>query len=98
MFLRNQVEKRAVLEDLDLDLSCLGETIDEGCVTQLSHPRRHDKPFSIANDLSSRVPSTVLLGNGFNDDNFTSQLAQSGYDRDRHQRADNGEYFPMDCR
>jgi len=34
MLLRNQVEKRAVLENLDLVLLCLDETIDEGCVTQ----------------------------------------------------------------
>lgn len=33
MLLRNQVEKRAVLENLDLVLLCLDETIDEGCVT-----------------------------------------------------------------
>jgi hypothetical protein len=30
MLLRNQVEKRAVLENLDLVLLCLDETIDEG--------------------------------------------------------------------
>ena len=40
MFLRNQVEKRVVLENLDLDLLCLDETMDERCVTQLSHPQR----------------------------------------------------------
>jgi len=34
MLLRNQVEKRAVLENLDLVLLCLDETIDEGCVTR----------------------------------------------------------------
>lgn len=33
MLLRNQVEKRAVLENLDLVLLCLDETIDEGYVT-----------------------------------------------------------------
>ena len=38
MLLRNQVEKRAVLENLDLVLLCLDETIDEGCVTWSSHP------------------------------------------------------------
>ena len=38
MLLRNQVEKGAVLENLDLDLLCLGETLDEGCVTQFLHP------------------------------------------------------------
>lgn len=32
MLLKNQVEKRAVLENLDLVLLCLDETIDDGCV------------------------------------------------------------------
>jgi coatomer subunit zeta len=30
MLLRNQVEKRSILENLDLVLLCLDETIDEG--------------------------------------------------------------------
>ena len=30
--LRNQVEKRAVLENYDLVMLCLDETIDDGCV------------------------------------------------------------------
>ena len=38
MLLRNQVEKRAVLENLDLVLLCLDETIDEGYVTRSLHP------------------------------------------------------------
>ena len=32
MLLRNSVEKRGVLENLDLVLLCLDETIDDGCV------------------------------------------------------------------
>jgi hypothetical protein len=32
LLLRNQVEKRSVLENLDLALLCLDETIDEGYV------------------------------------------------------------------
>lgn len=32
MLLRNQLEKRGVLENLDLVLLCLDETIDDGCV------------------------------------------------------------------
>ena len=35
MLLRNQVEKRAVLENLDLVLLCLDETIDDGCVAPI---------------------------------------------------------------
>lgn len=33
MLLRNSLEKRAVLESLDLVLLCLDETIDDGCVS-----------------------------------------------------------------
>ena len=33
MLLRNQVEKRGVLENLDLVLLCLDETIDDGYVS-----------------------------------------------------------------
>ena len=36
MLLRNQVEKRGVLENLDLVLLCLDETIDEGYVHTLN--------------------------------------------------------------
>lgn len=36
LLLRNQVEKRAVLENLDCVILCLDETIDDGCVVLLS--------------------------------------------------------------
>ncbi|OJT06496.1 hypothetical protein TRAPUB_2655 [Trametes pubescens] len=39
MLLRNQVEKRGVLENLDIVLLCLDETIDDGYVTYSSDPR-----------------------------------------------------------
>lgn len=35
MLLRNQLEKRGVLENLDLVVLCLDETIDDGCVSAL---------------------------------------------------------------
>jgi hypothetical protein len=35
MLLRNQLEKRGVLENLDLVVLCLDETIDDGCVFSL---------------------------------------------------------------
>lgn len=38
ILLRNQVEKGTVLENPDLDLLCLEEAINEGCVIQLSLP------------------------------------------------------------
>jgi len=34
MLLRNQVEKRSVLENLDIVLLCLDETIDDGIVVE----------------------------------------------------------------
>lgn len=32
LLLRNQLEKRGVLENLDVVLLCLDETVDDGCV------------------------------------------------------------------
>lgn len=32
LLLRNQIEKRSVLENLDMVLLCLDETVDDGCV------------------------------------------------------------------
>ena len=93
MLLRNQVEKRVVLKNLDLVLLCLGGTVGERCVTQLSHPH-HNKHFSMcypSNCRSFLTSFTVSHGNGFNDDNFTSQPAQSGYGRDCHLRTDDHE-------
>ena len=66
MLLRNQVEKGAVMENLDLDLLCLEETINEGCVAHLSHPHiatTNPSPCSVrlpwANDWFFRAPPTV---------------------------------------
>ena len=112
MLLRNQVEKRAVLENLDLVLLCLDETIDEGCVTKFPHPasqRTLLRVLSICHELTTGLfafHSQYHRGNGFNDNSFTSQPAQSRYDRYRHQRADDherlpdgeGEDGPTDCR
>jgi hypothetical protein len=36
LLMRNQVEKRAVLENLDCAILCLDETIDVGCVPSTS--------------------------------------------------------------
>mgnify|MGYP001359652777 FL=1 len=49
MLLRNQVEKRGILENLDLVLLCLDETIDDGCVicsSPYSRPSNARIPFS----------------------------------------------------
>ena len=103
MLLRNQVEKRAVLENLDLVLLCLDETIDEGCVTQSPSPAPPLQTLlrflSICCELTTSLfvsRSQYHRGNGFNDDSFTSQPAKSRYDRDRHQRTDNHERLPDD--
>lgn len=38
MLLRNSLEKRGILENLDLVLLCLDETIDDGCGNVLVFP------------------------------------------------------------
>ena len=48
MLLQNQVERGAVLENLDLDLLCLGETLDEGCATQFLHPDYEVRSYTVA--------------------------------------------------
>jgi hypothetical protein len=49
LLLRNQIEKRGVLESLDLVLLCLDETIDDGCVG----PYPLDALLTIGAELSS---------------------------------------------
>lgn len=49
LLLRNQIEKRGVLESLDLVLLCLDETIDDGCV----RPYPLDALLTIGVELSS---------------------------------------------
>jgi len=101
MLLRNQVEKRAVLENLDLVLLCLDETIDEGCVTSIPEaPTTTTNPpsgvrLSDLHELTSILPfSQYHRGNGFSDDSFTSQPTKSRHDRDRHQRTNDSERLP----
>jgi NhaP-type Na+/H+ or K+/H+ antiporter len=49
LLLRNQIEKRGVLESLDMVLLCLDETIDDGCASYSFHATR-----SVSN-LPSRI-------------------------------------------
>lgn len=57
MLLRNQVEKRAVLENLDLVLLCLDETIDEGIIVETD-------PTTIASRVSRpRADTTEIVIN-----------------------------------
>ena len=110
MLLRNQVEKRAVLENLDLVLLCLDETIDEGYVTHSPASQRGcNNPFSMLYGSTASLLTfypQYYRGNRFNHDRFAGQPAQSRHDRDRHQRADDherisddeGEDDTTDCR
>ena len=89
--------KRAVLENLDLDLLCLDETIDKGYVIQFSHLPHRDKLFS-AFCLSTMNYLPVFLCSIYSAVWKRIQRrwvreseGQSGYDRDRHQRADDHE-------
>ena len=63
MLLRNQVEKRAVLENLDLVLLCLDETIDEGCVTRSLPPtspwKNVPRSSSVFYELTAGIPHPV---------------------------------------
>lgn len=59
MLLRNQVEKRGVLENLDLVLLCLDETIDDGCVLISTSQSSHAIYIRLTltnDDLASPVP------------------------------------------
>ena len=96
MLLRNQVEKRAVLENLDLVLLCLDETIDEGYVFPIPpcpNYRRHEPPSNPLYHLSGScelmllfftLPTQYHCGNGFNDHSFTGQPTKSRHDGNRH--------------
>ncbi|KAJ6522841.1 coatomer protein [Mycena vulgaris] len=55
LLLRNQIEKRGVLESLDLVLLCLDETIDDG-----SNHRGHG-PAAIASRVSRPRPDTTEI-------------------------------------
>ncbi|KZT05413.1 coatomer protein [Laetiporus sulphureus 93-53] len=54
MLLRNQVEKRAVLENLDLVLLCLDETIDDGIILETD-------PAAIASRVSRPKADTTEI-------------------------------------
>lgn len=107
MLLRNQVEKRAVLENLDLLVLCLDETIDDGYVCSLL-----SLDFCAFRSLFSAGQATVVLvalrglfltnhlfqcgvqnhrGDRLNDHRVKSEQAKSGYDGDRHQRTNSHE-------
>lgn len=82
MLLRNQVEKRGVLENLDLVLLCLDETIDDGCVLPI-----HQTLF---------VAVTCVVSQRHRRDRFrrhrvAREPAKGGQHGDRDQRADDHE-------
>jgi len=75
MLLRNAVEKRAVLENLDLVLLCLDETIDDGCVFS---------SFLWTQILAHSDWVQDHRGDGFDNNCFKSEQTKSGYDGDHH--------------
>ena len=50
LLLRGQVERRALMDNLDLALLCLDETIDDGCV----HDCKADALLIVSAELSSK--------------------------------------------
>ena len=86
MLLRNQVEKRGVLENLDLVLLCLDETIDDGCVSSVLRVvcGVDMGVFSFQNHRRDRLCR----------DRLARESAKGGHDRDRDQRADDHERVP----
>lgn len=88
MLLRNTVEKRSVLENLDLVLLCLDETIDDGYET-----------ISLCVDICrlNALTRQHHCRDGLYGDCFASEQTKSRYDRNRHQRADSPERLP-DCK
>jgi coatomer subunit zeta len=59
MLLRNQVEKRSILENLDLVLLCLDETIDEGYASPLNMHPHLIHPSVIVETDSTAIASRV---------------------------------------
>lgn len=85
LLLRNQIEKRSVLENLDLVLLCLDETIDDG----------YDSLYPSA---SVQRADSLRLKNHHrdrcNNHRLPCQSAKGGHDRHRHQRTDDHECVP----
>ena len=79
LLLRNQVEKRAVLENLDCVILCLDETIDDGCVPLAVRRVRNDEMDRLAQDHCRDGPD---------DDHVTGEPSSGGHDGDCDQRAD----------
>lgn len=83
MLLRNSVEKRGVLENLDLVLLCLDETIDDGCVLP-----------SFLVDSNCHAGVQDHSGNRLDNDRLKSEQTKSRHDGDHYQRADDNECIP----
>jgi hypothetical protein len=82
MLLRNQVEKRGVLENLDLVVLCLDETIDDGYVCIILC-------FGYIHTI--HYTPKGHHGHGFDGDRVESEPTENGYDGDRLERADDYE-------
>jgi len=71
LLLRNQVEKRALLENLDCVILCLDETIDDGCVHSLFQSQGELLNYLIYLQDHCR--------DGLDDDRSSSKPASSGH-------------------
>lgn len=84
LLLRNQIEKRGVLESLDLVLLCLDETIDDGCVSYHLPATSCIFNYSVQNHCR----------HGPRRNRIAREPAATRHDRDYHQRADDYERVP----
>lgn len=88
LLLRNQVEKRAVLENLDCVILCLDETIDDGCVLPPG--------FFFATRVLMEIYAYEQdhCGDGPDDDRIAGEPPSGRHHGDCYQRADDHERVP----
>jgi hypothetical protein len=84
MLLRNQLEKRSVLENLDLVLLCLDETIDDGRVLFSSLFMSLSKKAHVFFFFLSSCFCQSDRRNGLDGHRLAREPTQGGHDGDRH--------------
>ena len=103
ILLRNEMEKKPVLENPDPVPLCSDESIQD--VAQFPHPTDHPQQTLLHVASVSYHELAICLfvfdsqnhhGSRFNDSSITSQPIHSQRDIDRHQRVGNRERFPND--
>ena len=85
LLLRNQVEKRAVLENLDCVILCLDETIDDGCVFPRSVVVVHFFPLFLTLRMLTEIGACQQdhCRNRPDDDRVPGEPSEGGHDGDR---------------